>query len=188
MGNRGILHDDAQNIVSLWRHPNWVTCALSFRGIKRKVFSPGHYSELFFLDEATAFAAGHRPCAACRRPRFNEFKRLWCAANYPEGPLGELSSDDIDRHLHRERAGKDKSKMTFQAYVGELPDGAIFDHAGSAYLVWRGLLRKWTHHGYVADDAQITQSTTVNVLTPASIVKMYSHGFVPEVHQSAEQP
>lgn len=184
MGNRGILHDDSQNIVSSWRHPNWVTCAVSFKGIRRKVFSPGNYSELFFLDEATAFSAGHRPCAACRRARFKEFKSQWCAANHPGGELADLSVGDIDKQLHQERAGKDKSKVKFEARVDTLPAGTMFEHAGSAYLVWQGHLCKWTHHGYEAGEVQVAGSTIVNVLTPVSIVRLFAHGFVPEVHGS----
>ena len=81
MGNRGILHDDEKRIVAPWRLKRWITCALTFRGRKRQVFAPHRYSELFFLDEATSFAAGHRPCAECRRERYNEFRAAWFEAN-----------------------------------------------------------------------------------------------------------
>jgi hypothetical protein len=74
MGNRGVLHDEAKKIVSAWRSKRWITCALEFRGRRREVFAPHRYSELFFLDEATSLAAGHRPCAECRRNRYKEFR------------------------------------------------------------------------------------------------------------------
>jgi len=77
MGNRGVLHDDEKRIVAQWRGKRWITCLLNFRGRKREVFTPGRYSELFFLDEATAYAAGHRPCAECRREDFNRFRAAW---------------------------------------------------------------------------------------------------------------
>jgi hypothetical protein len=83
LGNRGILHNEKKKIIAPWRHKAWVTCQLEFKGRKRQIFSPGSYSELFFLDEVTAFAAGHRPCAECRRDRYNEFKAAWLAMNLP---------------------------------------------------------------------------------------------------------
>lgn len=87
MGNRGILHDDGNRIVRPWAHKAWVTCLLEFNGVKRpKPFSPGNYSELFFMDEATAFAAGHRPCAHCQRARHREFKDSWVRANGADEP------------------------------------------------------------------------------------------------------
>src|SRR5690606_20009325 len=81
MGNRGILHDDAGRIVRPWKGKAWIACALHWKDWQRTPFTPGTWSELFFLDEATAFAAGHRPCKLCRRVRHLEFKRAWLAAN-----------------------------------------------------------------------------------------------------------
>src|SRR5690606_12574950 len=80
-GNRGIIHNERREVVAQWRSKAWITCLLDFQGRRRKVFSPGHWTELFFLDEATAFAAGHRPCAYCRRPRYREFVGAWARAN-----------------------------------------------------------------------------------------------------------
>src|SRR5262245_6877749 len=73
MGNRGVLHNERGQVVAQWRLKRWITCTLSFKNRWRPVFTPRRYSELFFLDEATAFSAGHRPCAECRRERYNEF-------------------------------------------------------------------------------------------------------------------
>src|SRR5512146_245181 len=104
MGNRGILHDDARRIVAPWRLKRWITCTLIFRGRQREVFAPRRYSELFFLDEATSFAAGHRPCAECRRERYNEFRAAWSAANTGDLLKQKAGADEIDRVLHAERA------------------------------------------------------------------------------------
>src|SRR4051794_26424644 len=77
MGNRGVLHDADARIVRRWQGKRWIACVLEFKGRWRPVMAPGRYTELFFLDEATALAAGHRPCAECRRRRFDEFRDTW---------------------------------------------------------------------------------------------------------------
>lgn len=98
MGNRGILHDDRNRIVRPWAHRAWVTCLLEFNGIKRsRPFSPGNYSELFFIDEATAFSAGHRPCAHCQRLRHREFKDAWVRANVAEEFRAATLMPDVDK-------------------------------------------------------------------------------------------
>jgi hypothetical protein len=94
MGNRGVLHDATRQIVRPWRLKAWILCRLEFKGRRRRVFAPARYSELFFLDEATAFAAGHRPCAECNRERFNQFKRAWRSG---------ARAAEIDAALHAER-------------------------------------------------------------------------------------
>ncbi|MGH8280534.1 MAG: hypothetical protein ACRETQ_13380, partial [Gammaproteobacteria bacterium] len=99
IGNRGIIHGDRKRIVAAWRSKAWITCELHFRGVHRRVFSPHTWTELFFLDEATAFAAGHRPCAYCRRPRYREFKRAWCAANMALLEMADPRASWIDAEL-----------------------------------------------------------------------------------------
>lgn len=140
MGNRGILHDDANKIVKPWAHKAWVTCLLEFKGIKRpRPFSPGTYSELFFIDEATAFAAGHRPCAYCQRARHLEFKDAWLLANVQSERPASRSMPDIDKVLHAERAISGGGKRTYDAPLGELPGGAIFELNGvglSRHCAW----------------------------------------------------
>ena len=102
LGNRGVLHNENQQIVASHRIKGWVTCLLEFKDRKRKVMSPNRYTELFFLDEATAFSAGHRPCAECRRIRYNEFKEKWLEAN------GELlqgkkpTATNFDKIIHED--------------------------------------------------------------------------------------
>src|SRR5215213_2819224 len=102
MGNRGILHDDARHIRRAWQGKRWISCVLEFRGRKRPVMAPGRYTELFFLDEATALAAGHRPCNECRPERLAAFKHAWAAG--VEGQPGmRLLVTHLDPVLHRDR-------------------------------------------------------------------------------------
>lgn len=185
MGNRGILHDAQQRVVAPWRHPHWVTCRLEYKSVHRQVFSPHNYSELFFLDEATAFAAGHRPCAFCRRERFLEFKAGWRAANHPELAASALHVAQIDAQLHAERARRGGAKVTFAERLGLLPSGTFIALDGRACLIWRGALFAWLHTGYRAMERAPAADAEVTVLTPRSIVALFRHGFVPQVHPSA---
>lgn len=186
MGNRGILHNEEREIVAPWRHKAWVTCRLSFQGRKRDpIFSAGNYSELFFLDEATALSAGHRPCAECRRNRYNEFKALWCAANLDDASAAEVSIARIDQQLHAERAISGGGKVTYHAALQSLPAGTFIELNGAAYLYWAHRLHLWSAAGYSQPKLQVAPSTMVSVLTPASIVGVLSRGFVPQVHESA---
>jgi len=133
MGNRGILHDEHDKIVRQWATTAWLTCVLSFdRLTPRKPFSTGTYSELFFLDEATAMAAGHRPCRYCQRERFDAFKAGWLSAN-PSPSLQLIS--EIDRIVHTERVTPDRKKRTFEAVLCTLPVGTFIEHEGKAHLI-----------------------------------------------------
>lgn len=185
MGNRGILHNQDKQIVSQWHNKSWVTCALSFKDRQREIFSPNSYSELFFLDEATALAAGHRPCAECRRERYKEFKTLWFTANTQFGG-GTSSISVIDKQLHLERVDQNKKKVTFTASLNSLPDGTIFEHDGNAYLIWKGQYFLWSHDGYLKSSLALKTRDCVSVLTPESIVAIYRHGFKPQIHSSAD--
>lgn len=185
LGNRGILHNEQKNIVVPWRHKSWVTCKLEFQGRKREVFSVGNYSELFFLDEATAFSAGHRPCGECRRDRYKEFKALWCLANLGVTSPAAVPISQIDKQLHLERAVRGGGKVTFQAELKVVPEGAFIELNGVAFMLWLGQLHQWTPHGYIQPDLTMSPSSVVTVLTPASIVRLLMHGFKPQVHESA---
>lgn len=185
MGNRGILHDDQRNVVAPWRHKAWVTCQLAYKGRHREVFAPGRYSELFFLDEATALAAGHRPCGECRHARYLEFKELWCAASLPGREAHSVPVAEVDAVLHTERAVRGGGKVMFKARLSDLPDGAFFAYEDRAYLRWGGVLRAWTHHGYEESALRLPGSAQVDVLTPASVVEVLRLGFRPQVHESA---
>src|SRR6266567_2446413 len=133
MGNRGgALHDADREIVRRYKSRRWIACVLEFRGRHRVVMSPNRYTELFFLDEAVAFAAGHRPCAECRRERYNAFREAWRCRNRQSRPP---SADEMDLELHPARIDKERKKVTHQALLSHLPDGCFVEIEGSAYLV-----------------------------------------------------
>ncbi|MCC6174153.1 MAG: hypothetical protein IT305_02515 [Chloroflexi bacterium] len=136
MGNRGILHDAEGRIVRGWASRAWITCLLEFRGRRGPVMAPSHYTRLFFLDEVTALAAGHRPCAECRRADYLRFRSHWAAANTDLGLGVEPRAADIDRVLHDERVlrargggerggGRRSRKRTWPALLGDLPNGVL---------------------------------------------------------------
>jgi hypothetical protein len=182
MGNRGNLHDSGKEIIRNYQTKRWIICKLAFKGRKRTVMSPGRYTELFFLDEATAFAAGHRPCAECQRARYEEFKESWLRAN-PGFENRPVRIEEIDAALHRERYDKGK-KVTYKAALNDLPDGAFFSLDGAAYLVSSGGVYRWSFSGYTHVDRRDFPDR-VDVLTPRSIVKTFEGGFHPEIHPSA---
>ena len=180
MGNRGgVLHDSEREIVRHYASRRWIACVLEFKGRRRTVMSPHRYTELFFLDEATALAAGHRPCAECRRDRFNAFRKAWIA----HSPISEfLRADDIDLELHRSRIDRLKRKVTYRAHMSSLPDGAFVRIKDSSYLIWRGKLARWSPEGYLEED--VLPQATVEVLTPEPIVKCLRQGYEPAIHSS----
>ncbi len=180
LGNRGILHNDLKKIVKTYQHQNWVTCKLQYKGRKRILMSPHKYTELFFLDEATAFAAGHRPCAECRRERYLVFKDYWVRANL-ERRLEKVKASDISKIMHQERIGQGE-KLTFKAQLQELPNGTIFSSRGSAYLLFASEFYLWSFQGYSLTD-RFDLPDEVDVLTPRSIVKAFRLGFEPEIHE-----
>jgi hypothetical protein len=184
MGNRGILHNADKHVIAAWRSRRWITCVLDFKGRRREVFAPRRYSELFFLDEATSLAAGHRPCAECRRTRFKEFCAAWAAGNADHVVSQPLSADAIDRVLHSERVRPGGGKKTYRAVLSTLPAGSIAEHEGVAYLIWAGRLRPWSFAGY-GPAVRVLPAAEVTVLTPQSIVQAIRAGFAPQVHESA---
>jgi hypothetical protein len=181
MGNRGgVLHNANREIVRGYKSRRWITCVLEFRGRHRVVMSANRYTELFFLDEAVAFAAGHRPCAECRRERYNAFKDAWQLAHrLDESPY----ADDMDLALHPARIDKRK-KVTYKSALGSLPDGCFVQIQGSGYLVWRGALLLWTPKGYTRHDVR-PKDSIVTVLTPEPIVECFRQGYRPEIHETA---
>ena len=176
MGNRGRLHDEHGRVRRAWQVKRWIVCVLQFKGRKRRLMRPGYYTELFFLDEATALAAGHRPCAECRRERFEAFRRAWAAG-------GELpTAPQMDERLHAERLAPDGTKRTFTAPLAELPDGSFVARDGRPHLVWNGGLFVWSLAGYGA--RRELPDGSVTVLTPPSTVAALRGGYVPAVHAS----
>ena len=182
LGNRGIIHDANQNIVATHILQAWITCALAYKGKRRQIMSPRTWTELFFLDEVTAFSAGHRPCAYCRRPRYNAFKTAWLQANRHllEGQPERINR--IDRIIHRERIKRAK-KVTYTAPLQSLPAGTMIELQSHAHVVWDGGLYQWSFSGYQFALA-IQSNDAVTVLTPKSYVDTFRQGFTPQVHAS----
>jgi hypothetical protein len=183
LGNRGVLHDEHGRIRRPWQLKRWIVCVLEFRGRKRTVMTPGRYTELFFLDEATALAAGHRPCAECRHARYLDFCDAWAAAGRSRRPTAE----QIDERLHAQRVLPDRSKRLFVASLEELPDGVFVrpeQRGGPAYLLWNGRLLEWSPGGYRQPRPR-PRKGKVHVLTPESTVATIRAGYAPEVHPSA---
>src|SRR5262249_37631086 len=115
MGNRGILHDRCGDVRRAWQVRRWLVCVLEVRGRQGTIMAPNRYTELFFLDEATALAAGHRPCFECRRAWFLAFRDAWAKGNCVGSDPGAIRAAAIDDRLHAERLGADRSKRTFRA-------------------------------------------------------------------------
>ena len=187
MGNRGRLHDAERRLV---RHhvPGyraWVTCVLEFKGRRRTVMTPGRYTELFFLDEATALAAGHRPCGECRRADFLRFKRAWLAGNRQLGLRDDVTIDLIDRQLHADRLDAQGRQRTFVTDPATLPDGVFVAREDDplAWLLWRDRLWPWSPTGY--GEPRRVGGGRVVVLTPRSTVAALAAGYVAAVHRGA---
>src|SRR3954464_13286590 len=182
-GNRGCLHDAGGTIRRRFAVRRWIACRLSFRGWHRSpLLQPGRFTELFFLDEATAFAAGHRPCALCRREDYRAFVSLW-QGRHPAQP----GADAIDEQLHAERPAAPKGERRLHHLPYEdLPDGAFVLHDGVAKLVRDATLRTWSTAGYGATAAPPGGAATV--ITPPSLVAVLAAGWsgaVPLLHPSA---
>lgn len=186
LGNRGVLHNEHQEIIASHRIKGWVTCLLEFKDRKRKIMTPKRYTELFFLDEATAFSAGHRPCAECRRKRYNDFKEKWLEANGEKLQGKKTTAPNMDNIIHEERISK-KQKVTYTSALGSLPDGTMIDINSKTYLLWESKLFEWSCSGYTESDIVPHENKQVIVLTPKSYVKTFSNGFVPEVHESIKK-
>ena len=187
MGNRGRLHDPSRRIVrrTASGYRAWVTCRLEFRGRHRTVMTPDRYTELFFLDEATALAAGHRPCGECRRDDYRRFKATWLVANHDRGLGPDALIGALDGELHWDRLGPDGRSRTYPARVGSLPDGVfvVLPDATEALLVWHGRLAPWSPAGYGALRPS-PRDDWVMVLTPRSTTATIAAGYAPAVHSS----
>lgn len=179
MGNRGILHDTDERIRRPWASRAWIACLLEFRGRRDPVMAPGHYTRLFFLDEPTALAAGHRPCAYCRRTDYLAFREAWAEGNARLGLGPTPRAPDIDRVLHAERLGPGRAKRTYPAQLSDLPDGVMVTFTGSepAFLRWQDALWRWTPGGYT--ERLALPPDAVAVLTPPSIVAALAAGYTP---------
>jgi hypothetical protein len=182
-GNRGCLHDADGTIRRRFNGRRWIACRLEFRGWRRTpLLQPGRFTELFFLDEATAFAAGHRPCALCRREDYILFCELW-----RELHPGQAGADAIDAQLHAERVDAGRGQRRHDVPLHRLPDGAFVLDVGAPWLVLGDRLLRWSAAGYTKRRAR-GGSRRAQVLTPPSLVQILGAGWssaVPLLHRSA---
>ncbi len=184
MGNRGVLHKD-KKIVADYKTTNWIICVLKYYNVRRNVMTNGRYTELFFLDEATAYSAGHRPCAQCRTKDYKHFKTHWLKANRNEYDLLDESVKSIDRIMHAERIDKFGNKISFKEQLQNLPDGVFvkIDETENCYLYYQQQLFLWSEYGYI-NTIIIPMISIVDVQTPKSIVRVFLLGLLPEIHHT----
>jgi len=181
-GNRGIIHDPATKTLlgRRWTTKAWLVCLCEFRGRRRKVMATQSWTELFFLDEATAFATGHRPCFFCRRADATAFRAAWADGQGIKTPR----ASEMDAVLHDERmAGRTRRLHELPSALSGLPDGAMVQAGRESFLVVGGRPLKWSFAGYTAA-ASIPDNTML--LTPPSTVKALSAGYQPVLHPSAK--
>ena len=179
-GNRGIIHDPrTKTLTRRWASRAWLTCVCEFRGRRRQVMGGRSWTELFFLDEATALAAGHRPCFFCRRDDANRFRAAWEESN----GVRRVLARDIDAVLHRERLSGAKKRMhALPMSLQELPDGAMLQEGAESYLVLQSRALKWSPAGYRNAPNAIKDAM---LLTPPSTLRALSAGYRPVLHKSA---
>jgi len=191
-GNRGIIHDPATKTLlrRRWSSPAWLTCVCEFKGRRRKVMGGRSWTELFFLDEATAFAAGHRPCFFCRRDDANRFRAAWEKGN----GLSNLHAGEIDAVLHRERLeGKRKRLHALEVPLARLPDGAMVGVGEESFLILQGQALMWSVAGYReakwATERMMSEEANepARLLTPPSTVRAFSAGYRPVLHASVRE-
>jgi hypothetical protein len=179
MGNRGGRIHDAHKKLGLrrWSSRQWICCVLDFNGRHRQVWSGDSYTELFFLDEVTAFAAGHRPCFECRRKDAEQFAALFSSRAI------RSSAPAVDLVLHAERLDG-KEKRLHRCAIDSLPDGAMIARDGEAFAVRGKHLLHWTARGYVGAQPR-PRTIQVDVLTPPATLKGLEAGYRPRWHPSA---
>ena len=180
-GNRGIIHDPATKTLlkKRWSSPAWITCVCEFRGWRRKVMGGRSWTELFFLDEATAFAAGHRPCFFCRRDDANRFRAAWEEGNGVKSILAR----EIDAVLHGERLERGRKRLhPLTMPVRQLPDGAMVQAGAESFLIVQGRALQWSMAGYRKADGTIENAM---LLTPPSTLRALGAGYRLVLHPSA---
>lgn len=184
MGNRGCIHHPDRTLgPARWRTKMWISCVLVWRDVRRDVMPPGRWTALFFLDEATAMAAGHRPCGYCRRPDYLAYAAAWQQA---AGLARRPKAGQMDTVLHAERVhSRTRRQRTRPARVGDLPDGVMIRHDGVIGLLTGGRMLPWSLAGYRPDPVSIAPDTTVELLTPPSSVAAMTAGYRPLLHPTA---
>jgi hypothetical protein len=184
MGNRGCLHDGQQRLTRRrWTTHSWVACVLAFKNRRRPLMQPNRYTELFFLDEPTALAAGHRPCGECRRADYLRFMDCFRRGN----AMTDADRHAIDRRLQADRiAPRSRAQIRHEASLESLPDGAMILWRDGPHLLWRGALHRWTESGYV-QTITLPPHGTVTVLTPRATVAALQAGYRPTPHPSLDR-
>jgi len=179
-GNRGIIHCEDQTLgTSRWSHHAWICCTLEWQGRKRQMMTGRNWTELFFLDEAVALAAGHRPCGYCRRADYRRFVDAWTAGfgTRPKAP-------DMDKVLHKTRVHpRSRTQITHRADIATLPIGAFIDLAGQPHLIGPAGLRPYQPNGY-SGPTHRPVSGDVTVLTPAPMLTILQAGYTPRLHNT----
>jgi hypothetical protein len=182
-GNRGIIHDPATKTLRRrrWASRAWLACVCEFKGRRRDVMGTRSWTELFFLDEATAFAAGHRPCFFCRRGDANRFRAAWEEGN----DVSKVRAGDIDAVLHRERLeGASKRLHVLPVRLLELPDGAMVQAGDESFLIAQERALVWSPAGYREAQGAIEGAM---LLTPPSTLRAFSAGYRPVLHRSSRE-
>ena len=195
-GNRGIIHDPETKMLlkKRWALPAWIICVCQFRNVRREPMGRNRQSndqlggkagwtELFFLDEVTALAAGHRPCFFCRRERATDFVARFGEAfgvTEPRAPM-------VDKRLHKERLASGGRPPAVKAQeLGRMPDGSMIASAGTAYAIRAGKALEWSFAGYATPIAfDRLANEPLRLLTPATSVSVLRHGFAPVWHPTA---
>jgi hypothetical protein len=181
-GNRGIIHDPATKTLlkKRWSNPAWLICVCEFRGRRREVMGGRSWTELFFLDEAVALAAGHRPCFVCRRQAAEAFRDAWAQGREAKLPRAA----EIDAVLHVERLDRGRKRLHgLPGGMDELPDGSVIAAAGEAYTLAQGRAFRWTARGY---EASVGIPLANAVLTPPSTLGALRAGYRPVLHPSVD--
>jgi hypothetical protein len=182
MGNRGgqIHKPDRTLGRRRWSSRAWIACVLDYKGRHEQIWVDHHYTQLFFLDEATALAAGHRPCALCRRADFRRFATLWAeTGGLPTPPKVAV----MDAELHAERWASRDDSAPVNASPGSLPDGSVVVHDTAPHLIDGGRLWRWSFEGYQPGPGLEAIAPTP-VVTPPSIVRILAAGYRPMLHPS----
>ncbi len=180
-GNRGIIHDpDTRTLLRRrWASKAWIVCLCAYKGVRRAVMARRSWTELFFLDEATALAAGHRPCFYCRRAAAEAFRAAWAAGNRVDPPRAAA----MDAVLHGERLDRRAKRLhPLPLPAAALPDGTIVASGGNALLIVGGRALRWSPGGYRAAGPGPSPDRMV---TPPSIVAALAAGYRPALHPSA---
>lgn len=181
MGNRGIIHDPGTKALTRrWASKAWIICICERPGVRRDVMAGRSWTELFFLDEATALAAGHRPCFFCRRKQATAFRDAWALALGGARPRAK----EMDAILHAERLERRAKRLhPVSQPVHGLPDGSMIMNEGQPCLIYSGQARPWSHAGY---GAPLARTRNARLITPPAIVAVLAAGYLPALHSTVE--